>query len=101
MNQVKIVSWCRNRTLHWIFSSWLVSILYTLLRAYEKGGVNWGTLLYCLLDTALLYEAAVARMIETEVLYSPSGLPGYSKSQAETVLRSHCDFPDRRSDRED
>ena len=92
--KLRVVSWCQNRTLHWIFSSWLTSVLYTVLRAYESKALNLGTVLYCLLDTAALYQAAVSRLTETDVLYSPKGLPGCNKEQAEAILRSHCDFPE-------
>ncbi|OCQ95000.1 hypothetical protein BCD67_02655 [Oscillatoriales cyanobacterium USR001] len=92
MNKLKVVSWCQNRTLHWIFSSLLTSVLYTILRAYEQGTLNWGTLLYCLLDATLLYQAAVSRLMETEVLYAPNRMPGCNKAQAEALLRSHCEL---------
>lgn len=90
MSQIKVVSWCHNRTLHWILSSWLTSVLYTIIQHYEARRLDYGTILYCLIQTTVLYQTVVERLFDTDVIYSPKGVTGYSKHQAEALLRASC-----------
>lgn len=90
MQKIRAVSWCHNRTLHWILSSWLTSVLYTVIQHYEARRLDYGTILYCLIQTTILYQTVVERLFDTDVLYSPKDLPGYNKDQAESLLRVTC-----------
>lgn len=83
--------WYYSKTLHWVISSWLGTIALSLIDIVENGGViNAKIVAYFFLETVMLYQTAVSRMFEVDVLTSPNQLPGYSQNEAEQIIQATC-----------